>query len=106
MNWYLKYEKTLYVLDDKQVSTIRQQLEKGGRITIHGQMLMAGKCELVNELPSNRDEYEVKHNKTQNPQLPSWQQEYHISDEDRARRAKYIAEIRNELVQKLGWSAR
>mgnify|MGYP001581354973 CR=1 FL=1 len=57
---YLKYEKTLYPLNDEQVKTIQTQKSKGGNIAIGNELLFAWKCEIVENV-ANKDEYELKY---------------------------------------------
>lgn len=102
MNWYLKYEKILYELDEKQAVAMRAQIERGGRISIQGQMLMAGKCELINELPYNRDEYEIK--PIYRPQLPTSQTHIEDTEEDYKRKSGLLASMRKDLAEKLNWA--
>ena len=100
--WYLKYEKTLYELTEQQADEVRRKIENGGKIYVRGNIFMAGKCELVDTLPYNRDEYEIQpiHRET----LPQGKLDFQPrSKEDNERISKTLSEMREELSEKLSW---
>lgn len=57
---YLKYEKTLYPLNNEQMKIIQSQMAKGGKVVIGNEALLTYKCEIV-ENAANKDEYEIKY---------------------------------------------
>lgn len=57
---YLKYEKTLYPLNDEQLKTIQSEMAKGGKVAIGNERIFTNKCELVENV-ANKDEYELKY---------------------------------------------
>ena len=100
---YLKYEKTLYELTEEQAKKIITQIERGGRVSIGGELLFANKCELIADLPHNREEYEIR--PMLRTQLPVGDQ--HVfrrrTPEEQERVSKELKNARELLSVNLGW---
>ena len=101
MSKFLKYEKRLYEVDDRQASDMITKIERGGRIYINGELLLANKCEIIEGYPYNRDEYEIKN--IQKQEVRRIESTTSETEEDYERKKKLFAEIRSELVKKLNW---
>lgn len=101
--WYLKYEKLLYELTPQQAEEVRQKIERGGKIWIRGNVFMAGKCELIDILPHNRDEYQIVATQREQLPQPTVQPFEKRSPQEQAEVRKILNDMRKDLTEKLGW---
>lgn len=106
---YLKHEKVLYEITKEQAEKIISNIDNGKKIILGIEMFSPFNCEIIESLPHNRDEYEIKliKRKKLSESVESWEKVNYepnkISQEEQLRRNKIIEDVRKRLAQKLEW---
>lgn len=94
---YLKYEKNLYELNNEQEEIIKKQIQRGGRINIGRELLFANKCEVISDLPHNKDEYQIKF---LNFQLEGEDYYHQVSREHAENMKRWLAQTPEEKAER------
>lgn len=100
---YLKYERMLYEISNEQAEKMFVQIERGGRIMIDGNLLFAGKCEIIKDMPYNREEYTIVPMARKQLEAPAQGIYRQRTPQEQERVRILLAEGRAYLSKKLGW---